>query len=371
MIPQVRADIRAFRGEVRAVTQDMTTGSPGSFSADSDAYDRTLQPPPIDAFSQLTTTDTAGVPLAAARCLIRLDDPTAASGNNPGEFALEAGSFSNDDLVACMASGFAREARDIRFTPADLLASSFSGSPRPGSVVSSLFVSGALVFWCSDTDGGLGDPMVAFSIVVRDSRRPDQPLVDIRRTFTSDSRGNVTLSESTDVGITGPTLMMRIRDLEQLRADPLPQAAQLAAEADLLGLPHFVIVVIPEQTLRYAYPFTLNQNFVIEAEFSIEVRSAPGGMGAAGVMGRPFAGLSDLIRASRVGGDAKPIETAVNKLIEASTTAADSESFLPDTPPQTGNLCGAVGVEMLIGMSGGLWWFLMRPTRRRHAVRFR
>lgn len=358
-----RGEIRAFRGDVQASTREVALPGLGSFSSDADAYDRTVHPKPIDAFSQLTTTDTSGNPLAGTRCTIELGDPTASTSDNPGEFALEAGSYSNDARVAYLASGSARERRDIRFTPADLLASSLTGSMTPGTVASTLFVSGALVFW-GDSDGGMGNTSATFSIVIRDSRQPTTPLVDIRRTFTSDPMGTVTLTDSVDAGLSASALVTRIMDLEQLRADSSPEAEQLVAEADTLGLTRFVVVLIPEQTLRYSYAFALNQDFVLDAEFSIEVQGAPGGLGAAGVMGRPFAGLSDLIRESSTGSDGKPIQSAVNALMRSPTAPTPVDSGGSAAPSAT-RLCGTLGIEApLIGLIGLVGLCRVCPRRR-------
>lgn len=360
------AEIRAFRGEVLAVTQEVASDAPGSFSSDADAYDRTVRPKPIDAFAQLATTDTSGNPLAGARCVIELGDPTASTSGNPAEFALEAGSYSNDARVAYASLGTATERRDIRMTAADLLASSISGSPTPGSVVSTLFVTGALVFWCSDPDGGLGDTSATISILVRDSRRPQASLVEIRRTFIGGAMGTVTPADGADIGLNGAQLVTRIKDLEQLRTDGSPEAAQLVAEADALRLTRFVVVLIPEQTLQYSYPFALNQDFVLEAEFSIEIQGAPGGLGAAGVMGRPFAGLSELIRESSTGSDGKPLESAVNALMRSPDASTSIDAGVAPGLSTT-RVCGAFGLEAplvgLLAMSFPLWVACRRRPR--------
>ncbi|MCG3132213.1 MAG: hypothetical protein FLDDKLPJ_03046 [Phycisphaerae bacterium] len=334
-----KGEIRAFRGEVRTTVQGLSTAPDDSFILDEDAYDRTIAPTRIDALAELATSDVDGRPLAAGRAVSILADPRASMSGNPGEFALEAGSFSNDARIAYQINAAAIERRDTRFTAADF---AFAGPGRiPPDVVSTVFVSAAIVFWSTTAESDLTQTQAELSVVVRDSRAVE-PVLSFRRLYVGQADGGVLQIEAEDAGVVGSSATARILDLEALRASEAGEAAALAEQADRLGLTTFVVVLIPLQSIAYQYDVDLNRDFVLEAEFSLAVTGAPTGTGVAGVMGRPFAGLSDLFEASAAEADGAGIQKSVNSLLDA---AGDDAAERPAATPIG---CGLLGAETLL-----------------------
>ncbi|KAA0221347.1 MAG: hypothetical protein EDS66_10015 [Planctomycetota bacterium] len=344
-----KGEIRAFRGEVRATVQGLSTAPDGSFILDEEAYDRTISPTRIDALAELATSDADGRPLAAGRAVSILSDPRASMSGNPGEFALETGSFSNDARIAYQLNASAIEQRDTRFTPADF---AFAGPGRiPPDVVSTVFVSAAIVFWSTTAESDLSQTQAELSVVIRDNRAVE-PVLSFRRLYVGQADGGVLQIEAEDTGVVGASATARILDLDALRASDADEAAAIAEQADRLGLTTFVVVLIPLQSLAYEYDVELNRDFVLEAEFNLAVTSAPTGTGVAGVMGRPFAGLSDLFEASAAEADGSRIQKSVNSLLDASGGDAAGR------PPATPIGCGLLGVETLLAaaLTARLMW---------------
>ncbi len=366
----LRAEIRAFSGRVHAIARGLTDAPEDSFTRDDDAYDRTVEPPIIDATASLETTDIAGNPLAAGRSIVVLGDPRPSTEQNPGEFALECGAFSNDARIAYQIEAFAGENRDLRFTLADALGS--GGGPR--QVASQVFISGALVFWVTTGDGGLSGAAAEFTVEVHDARLPDAPVLRVRRRFEGDASGAIFEADSESAGLRGDDLTSSILDLEALRNSKEPEAATLVDQADRLGIDTFVVVLIGPRSVEYAYDLTPGETFGLEARFTLVVESAPAGTGVAGVMGRPFAGLADLFEQSRTDADGKILERSLNKLMEGDAAgsggAAGSEGAATLEEADGGNsfagrpkgLCGAFGAEALLVFSLG--WIGLRTVAR-------
>ncbi|MCC7291010.1 MAG: hypothetical protein IT449_02990 [Phycisphaerales bacterium] len=369
----LHAEIRAFSGRVHAIARGLADAPEDSFTRDDDAYARTVEPPIIDATALLQTTDIAGNPLAAGRSIVILGDPRSSTGQNPGEFALECGAFSNDARIAYQIEAFAGENRDLRFTLADVLGSA-AGSPR--QVVSQVFLSGALVFWVTTGQGGLTGAAAEFTGEVHDARLPDAPVLRVHRRFEGDASGAVFEAASESAGVRGDDLPTTILDLEALRGSDAPEAATLVEQADRLGIDTFVVVLIGPQPVEYAYSLMPGETFGLEAQFTLVVESAPAGTGVAGVMGRPFAGLADLFEQSRTDADGKILERSLNKLMETHAPAGGKPDapVLNETEVGGGNplagwptgLCGAFGAEALLALSLGCICLrsAARPMRR-------
>lgn len=374
----LHAEIRAFTGRVHAIARGLADAPEDSFTRDDDAYDRTIAPPIIDATASLETTDIAGNPLAAGRSVVILGDPRPSSDENPGEFALECGAFSNDARIAYQIEAFAGENRDLRFTLAEVIGSA-AGTGSPRQVVSQVFLSGALVFWVTTGEGGLAGAAAEFTVEVHDARRPDAPVLRVRRRFEGDADGAVFETESEDLGIRGDGLATSILDLEALRNSDAPEAGTLVDQADRLGIDTFVVVLIGPRAVEYAYDLTPGETFGLEAQFTLVVESAPAGTGVAGVMGRPFAGLADLFEQSRTDADGKVLERSLNKLMGGDAAGSDGAADSADAATldeadggssltgRPAGICGAFGAEAMLALSLGCISLRTAARRRRGA----
>jgi len=355
-LDQALGEIRFFAGKVDTAVQERMEGVRSSVDIDSDQYTLRRNPEFIDAVARLSVGDLQGISLSAARGFCTLDDPTIATTNNPAEFGLELGCFSNAPKINYEVRGTATETRRIAFVLSDFLFTPID--PTQNLVESTVFVGGSLLFWSPKPDVGLADTRAEVTVTIRDSRlNPDEPVLLEKLVFEGDADGAVRMAGEQQNGLM-PQLQFSIRDLNQLRSDALQpgEAGQLAGDiadqADRLGLQTFVLVLIPHQSLSYTYDFELNTEFDLEAEFQLRVENAPDGTGVAAVLGRPFDSLADLLEQSVQGINGMVVQKSINKLagrgVDGVTGTSQHHGLAsPDRATRPVGLCGAFGIEAL------------------------
>lgn len=365
MAPRAFGDIRGFDGRVRTLVQQRLDGAPSSVDQQEDAYDFTLNPTDeLSAAARLQISDLDGAILASARGLAFLVDPTLSTMSNPGDFSLEWGGFSNSARIAFDLTAEAVEGREVEF-----------GFPELGNAVigaggarvrSSIFVEGALAFWSPAPARGLVGTRaeVVVSVTARRSGSAET-IYSERLAFEAKEESGVQLVDRERAG-GDRALQFEILDLEELRALALSRgegsdlAQSIVIQLDDLGLEVFTLVFISLQEIRYAYSANLFERQRLEAQWTATAAVPAAGAGVAGVMGRPFENLSDLLQDSVSGVEASVIEEAVNALAVVRRGAMGAEDLsgeaagagmaddgAPPPAARSPGWCGAFGSESL------------------------
>jgi len=366
---RVQAEISAFRGSVRTTVQERIDGQAASFNESTDEYALSRGATPIDAGAELTSTHLDDVLIASGQGYCLLNDPRIPEGENPAEYELEVGCFSNSPRMAYTVTSFAGQTRRIVFGPTVPGTTSVFRPATGQQIESTIFLGGTVLFWSTLPSGSLRDTHASIVVTVRDSRRVlvDPSVLSLRLVFEGDELGQVDSSVVSNRPGSSP-ILFEVHDLTALRAlaDSDEAAAALVAQADVLGLDTLVAVLIPWQRLRYTYDLRLNAAFELTADFELSVRNGPQGSGVAAVMGRPFDVLEELLEQSVTGIDGRLVQESVNILARHATGATGGANEAA-SPYPGGSLCGALGPASVGAI--GLWlswcWFLGLERRRR------
>ena len=335
------------KAKVSTTVQELIDGVPGSVNADDAAFPAAGADLPLAASATLTSTDLNGALVSLGQGFSEFADPTRLDQPNPEEFALEIGCYSNAESVAYSVLSQALESRSVIFTRAGNPAAppeiSFGlGSAR--DVESSLFLSGAVVFWSTHAETNLDELRVELTVRVS---RGDTPTPLFETTLRIDGRDAA-------VSATGPIRHDRV-GLDELAALGVDDAT-LAILRRVQDEGSLMVLVIPPQEHAYGYSVTADEELTLNADLEVRVRNAPRGTGVAAVLGRPFEELSAFIEKGLPGVDGEAVQQSLNKAISqremgfvpSPDTARTIPSRLRTSP--TPRLCGAGGVAM-IGLS--------------------
>ena len=203
-------------------------------------------------------------------------------------------------------------------------------------MLSSVFVSGALVLWTEQTDRDL-DGLVAELRIIVEREAPDQePEILLEATLTAEGTTGGDIRIASPDGIFalagGPELISATAGFTQ---------GQLLGELAGLGRTH--LIIIPGQELPYIYQAAPEIEYTLKATFEAVSSNLPEGTGVAAVYGRTFENLAGII-SGLSGTQTKGIATqsAVNAAIRNARVE-------PDAAGTTNGrvLCGTIGFGTL------------------------
>ena len=343
---------------VSTTVQELIDGLAGSVNSERKQLGVDLSMPPMMASGELTTTDLDGRLVSAGQGLAQFADPTRLDQPNPEEFALEVAAFSNADSVSYFIQSSAVESRTVLFTrPGNPLAQPEIQFRSDGtrSVESSVFLSGAIVFWSAEPSEDLTDMLAELRVSVT---RSDQaaPLFETTLAVAGQEASRVELTS------TGPIRFDEV-ELEELldngmSAETAAILEPLASEGTL------IVVVIPRQEHQYTYTVRVDERTILTATFEARVRNVPDGTGIAAVLGRPFEDLADFIEPALAGVDGLELQRAIN-LSAAKRTIGLVPQPMRSQRSAGRAMCGVFGVEAVGLLSLGLFLTLPQRPRRK------
>lgn len=332
------AAIIGIDGAVSTTVQELIDGVPGSVSSDSDQFDGDSASLPLAASGNLVSTDLEGVLVLMGQGFSGFSDPTRLDQPNPEEFALEVACYSNAESVAYSVRSSAEELRTVVFTrPGSTLAPSEInfGIGSTATVESRIFLSGAVIFWTTESGQDLDDMLSELRVTVT---RDDTNATLFETTLTVAGEN----ADEVRPTATGP-IRFEVVDLDDLRNEGVDEdTISILEEVDREGT--LIVLVIPPQEHAYTYRVTADESFVLRAELEARVRNTPGGTGVAAVLGRPFQNLADFIEHGLPGVDGRALQKSINSM-----TAAREIGIVPtdESSARTSGsrLCGAFGFE--------------------------
>jgi len=342
-VSHARAAILSTTAAVSTTVQELIQGSPGSINNDRRQLGVDTNELPLDAFSELMSTNLEGTVVSMGRGFSRFLDPTRLDQPNPEEFALEIGCYSQSADASYIVSGEAEEQRSVVFTRlGNSQAPPEISFPASGvrTLESQIFLSGAVVCWAGESTESL--PGMTAEIGITVERAGDESaLFETGLTLRSANDGTIQ-AESTG------TIEFDLVDVEELASRGVDEGT-LAILRELASEGALVIAVIPPQQHAYRYEVTANRRFDLTARFTARVRNEPAGTGAAAVLGRPFDGLAEFLELALPGVDGEIIQRTINE------ATADREIGTiidaggpPASPPRTSVACGSIGAEAMV-----------------------
>jgi hypothetical protein len=326
----------AVDASVVTAVQELIDGQPASVNADDDSRNADGSNLPLLAAADMVSTDLEGSLVAQGRGFATFADPTRLNQPNPEELALETACFSNAESVSYLVTASVIETRTLRFARSEVA----FASDGTREVESSVFLSGAIVFWSGEPGTDWGGMSSEISFVV--SRGGvEAPLFQTSLVVQENGEGGVT--PLTD----GPIRFETIA-LDELAGRGVDEATigilQHVADQGLL-----IVLAIPRQEHIYRYVARANEPFELSAKLEARIRNAPNGTGVAVAMGRPFSELANFIEQGLPGVKGESLERAVNDSVAARAGGgpmASSDGTARDVPRWTP--CGALGGEVLL-----------------------
>ena len=325
--------------------QEFVAGEPVSFDQSFEEFEVTSAELPIRVTSSLWLPTASGLLVATAQGFADFYEPGVRLDRNPAELALEANCFSIDPEVAYQVTASIHESRTIRLSRAELHAEG-SGAQ---DVISTVFLSGAIIVWSQDPTRDLGGLSAELAFDIEQFPGPDQP---------QEGEPGQTGPQAISVfhsafGVTGAaegevypfiegkgTFLFGGPDLVRELAGPDAPPD----EFDRMG--QVSVMVIPVQELTYQYRAHPGEEFELLASVHVEVTNLPDGTGISAVFGRDFQALRRLIEEAFPGLDGTGTQSAVNL---AQAKAQAPHQAVPEQPlsaPTTNSrLCGTVGPE--------------------------
>ncbi len=323
---------------VSTTVQELIDAVPGSVTNDSNELDANAPILPLVASGNLLSTDLDGVLVAMGQAFAEFSDPTRLDEPNPEEFALEVACFSSADAVSYSVTSQAEEARTVVFTTSGSALAPPEidfGSTSTRSVESRIFLSGAVIFWSTESGRELDDMLSEFRVTVT---REDSDTVLFQTTLAIDGGDTGRLRR----GSTGP-IRSEVVTLDDLRdAGVDEETLSILAAVENEGT--LIVVVIPPQEHPYTYTVTADEPLVLRAELSARVQNLPGDTGVAATLGRPFENLVDFIEEGLPGVDGSVLQRSVNAILRARAIGLVTPPASSARWPAS-NLCGALGFE--------------------------
>lgn len=341
---------------VSTTVQELIDGVPASVTNDSNEFEADAPVLPLVASGDLLSTDLDDVLVARGQALSEFSDPTRLDEPNPEEFALEVASFSSADSVSYSVTSEAQETRTVVFTTSGSALAPPEidfGTASTQSVESRIFLSGAVIFWSTESGRELDDMLSEFRVTVT---REDSGDKLFETTLTIDGGETDRLRR----GATGP-IRSEVVDLEDLREEGVDEETiSILAQVERDGT--LIVVVVPPQEHPYTYTVTANEPLVLRAQLTARVQNIPGGTGVAATLGRPFENLVDFIEEGLPGVDGRALQRSINTVMNARAIGLV-------TPPRSsvrwpvGNLCGVLGFESA-ALFGLAFFVLLGRSRR-------
>ena len=325
------ASITAVGGTVSTTVQERVDRAPASVSSDRQTLGVDAAEWPLEVTASLTSTDLDGLLVSLGQGFGDFTDPTGLDQPNPEEFGAEVACYSNAESVSYSVQSSAVETRSVVFSAAEL--GGAAGGTR--EVESTVFLSGAVVFWSTRPDVNLDEMLAELSVTVtRDNTDP--PLFETRLELAGGTGPEVRPVA------TGP-IRLEVIGVDEL-ADEGANAESVAILEQVGENGTLVIVLVPPQEHAYTYDVVTDEVFALTATLEARVRNIPGGTGVAAVVGRPFRNLAEFIGLGLSGLDGEAVQRSLNE-----ATAKREIGLIPaasSTSPQPAwGLCGAFGLE--------------------------
>ncbi|MFH0982736.1 MAG: hypothetical protein V2A79_14525 [Planctomycetota bacterium] len=337
-VPPVRAEIRQIDATISAEVQEFISREEGSFDSAFEEFGATSATLPIHVAAQLLPPEDAPTNGFTAAAFADFRDPKASPIPNPAEVGLETHVYSREPETNFAGHAIATEKRKVSLS-AEELGLLEGETERP--VLSSVFVSGAVVIWSADPARDLTGLSVSLEITV-EQQLPDadpQAVFHALLTAAGGPDGTITLDS--------PDAIFAL-----LGGPELIHAAAGFTEAELLdelaALGQVYLVIIPRQELGYFYSAAEDTEFDLEATFEARAVNLPGDTGIGAVYGRSFEALAQAISAS-VADATKGAATqaAMNLAMEKARAPARVEPGDAPRAATNSGACGALGAGML------------------------
>ena len=330
------AAIVSTEAEVATTVQELNNGEAASVSLDR----KTLEPGrvgfPLEASSELVSTDLEEVVSSFGSAVADLDDPARLNDANPAEFGLEVACFSTAEPISYFVRATGIERRTVVFSASsdvDSFPMEFNDD-RTRAIESEAFFGGAMIFWSADRQASFDDLKGELSVVVaRDLQA--QPLFEVGLVLDGDPFDGAAPT------VTGP-IIFQIGGIELLTQGVSPDT--LAALERLDEVASVAVVLVPFQSHTYSYVAREDEEFILSAGFEALVRNVPQGTGAAAAWGRDFASLGDLLEDALPEIDGAAVQASINAAMKRQPVAADRPATGSDGGPVR-RLCGTVGPE--------------------------
>ncbi|MCP4593923.1 MAG: hypothetical protein GY842_24580 [bacterium] len=335
------AEIVSIDATIRAEVQEFVGGEEGSFDSAFEEFGATSATLPIHVAARLLPTEGASTNAFVGAAFADFYDPAVSPNRNPGEVGLETDVYAPSAEVNFAARAVATETRRVVFNAEELL---LEPGDTDREVISSVFVSGAVVIWWADSLLDLTGLSVELGVKVEkqtaDADGDAEPVLEARLSVVGTAEGTLNVERRDGIfAVVGGT--------ELISATAGFTESELLDELAGLGRVH--IIIIPEQELPYSYPAEEDVEFDLRATFEAQTANLPGGTGVAAVYGRSFEELATMVA------HLAPTETR-GAATQAAVNAAIAESESPRGGQQTsatrlgafsGNPCGVIGLGTL------------------------
>jgi hypothetical protein len=342
-VSAARAEITAITADLEANVTERVTDLAGSSDRSVESFPDTSPTLPVTALAGLGNFAGAVEPDHGGRGEASFANPALSENPNPEELGVEALAFAKSAGIAYAGSAEVVETRTVVFSPDEL------GVDQAGEsnlVFSTAFLDGAVVLWtdnaAADLTGAGAD--CAFTVTQDTSTGGELVVFEAELQLTGEPDGEVRLTASSilQAQLGGPELLAGL-------ADSATQAA--LADLDAAGRVH--IVLLPAQSVDYAYFASADEAFTLRAAASCAVDNGGGGNGVGAVFGRPFASLAsafDPFLPQAKGGE---VQAALNRAIQAGLERPDTQD---PGPGPCGVFGGEVALLAALGFGGMRRW---------------
>jgi len=322
------------------LVQQIIEGEPGSVTSERSEAALLAGPFPVTAEGLLASTDLDGVLVSEGGGVASVADPGRLNQPNPEELRLEAECYTTDERTEYVASAWVTERREILFaSPDNPLVEPEIDFDADGTrtVESSLFLSGALFLWASDDTVDLSRVQGGVDVRVHHG---DETALVATLALGVDGAGDAAFTVTGPMAVT-PITLDDLANQDTLDEEALESLHRIDETGTLL------ILAIPDQRHTYRYEVEADVPSELEVEARIDLRTPSGGVGLAATLGGPFEQLASYVAGTQAGLDGEAVERAINSAV----ASADADSV---TPTSATVLCGALGVEALIGLAAPL-----------------
>ena len=324
VVGSASATILSFTGSASVTIREFVNGAAGQTT--SDAGDFPTQDLPVQVVTRVTSTDLSNPSAAAAAA--QFADPSSLSTANPQEFAINLTLNSVTPKVRYESTAVTSETRRVVFRAGELGRRSTDGQTR--RVTSRLFLDGALAIISVIPGRDLTGANVTLkaNITRRVTGAADETLFD----------GAVTLAGAENNGT------------KTLADGPFPTGRLILTDLSLFSanFQAFRVLIIPNVRIDYQYDVIVGQEFDLIATVTVEASNVPDNVGVAAVIGTPVQTLTEVLTATRGAQTAKEVVDA----IESERANPTGDPAFESTPSSSlGGVCGAFGVESLLGMA--------------------
>ncbi len=349
-VAAVDAEVLEIRGGSSASVIQFENGTQTQSDFAQEIVPTTTPNPPAVSRARLERLDATFFPTAAGDAVAVFETPNLLGAAPPNDVGIDLGAFSNDDQTSWFVEGSAYEVRTIVLQSSDTQGNLLFGGPTLGGR-SNLTLSGVLILGSLDPNRDLTGVEARFSLRL-DQRRsgpfapPPQTLVTGEIALVGGPNGSVEIATAT-----GPfeTMFLTILDFTIPDALPLVRAVQFAGT-----------------NIPYEFQFGDNEEFELELSIAAEVYAIPGGTAAGAIFGMPPDGLASVL--DRVKRDDTGSRLADVIAQHVDTTGASYAEGGPGPLAFLGPMCGAAGVQSMIGFALGAW-LVGRRLRRGRATR--